>query len=161
MKRRPLRLAACLLVLLILIGIVVGPLISLTRRSEEVPLKLGQGEYAVRVVSEGAERVRGLSGTASLPKDKGMLFVFDRDGRWGIWMKDMNYPIDILWLDTSKKVVDMTERVSPSSYPSTTFRPKAPARYVLELAAGSVAGASIAMGDQATFNIQKPGGKKL
>jgi uncharacterized membrane protein (UPF0127 family) len=88
-----------------------------------------------------------------------MLFVFDENGQWGIWMKDMHYPIDILWLDQSKTVVDMVENVSPATYPAI-FKPKAPARYVLELAAGSIAKTSIVVGSQASFNASMLGGAR-
>lgn len=148
------RLGICLATLFVLLAGSIAVLMAYAGRSDEVRLRLGEGEYAVRVVSSGAERTKGLSGTTSLPKDQGMLFVFDADGRWGIWMKDMNYPIDILWLDRSKTVIDMVENASPASYPSTTFKPKVPARYVLELAAGSIADASIVVGNRATFDLE-------
>lgn len=145
------------LILLVIIGALVGGLAAIAYRPTLTPLTIGMGHYMVRVVSTEAAREQGLSGTASLPAGHGMLFVFDSNDQWGIWMKDMNYPIDILWLDQSKTVVDIVANASPASYP-TVFKPKAPARYVLELPAGSIAAASIAIGQHATFNVSLPGG---
>ena len=45
------------------------------------------------------EKARGLSGRESLDEDEGMLFVFDVPGNYGFWMKDMNFAIDIIWLN--------------------------------------------------------------
>ncbi len=82
-----------------------------------------------------AQRQQGLSNREHLAPNHGMLFVFDTPDRHGIWMKDMRFPIDILWLDPNGTVVDLQSNVSPETYP-TVFTPKMPAQYVLELPAG-------------------------
>ena len=64
-----------------------------------------------------------------------MLFVFDRDGNYGFWMKDMKFPIDIIFADAQKKIIMIYHNVQPDSYPKV-FYPNAPARYVLETPAG-------------------------
>jgi uncharacterized protein len=79
-----------------------------------------------------------------------MLFVFDTDDYHGIWMKDMNYSIDIIWLDSGKTVVYMAEDVSPDTYPEV-FRPDVPARYVVELSAGAAHRHGITEGQVADF----------
>ena len=63
-----------------------------------------------------------------------MLFVFDRDDFHAFWMKDMNFPIDIIWLDDKYTIVDVWERADPSSYPEVR-QPRARARFVVELSA--------------------------
>lgn len=83
------------------------------------------------------KRIQGLSGIGELPKNHGMLFVFDRDDFYSIWMKDMQFSIDVLWLTESGTVIDIAESLSPSTYPET-FAPKEPARYILELPNGFV-----------------------
>ena len=64
-----------------------------------------------------------------------MLFSFPKDGRYGFWMKDTLVPLDIFWLDEQGRVVSIAEQVAPATYPDV-FYPSAPARYVLETAAG-------------------------
>ncbi len=81
------------------------------------------------------ERTLGLSHRESLCDTCGMLFVFPHDGPHSIWMKDMYFSIDILWLDAGKQVVHLAEDVSPESFPGT-FTSPFPARYVLEVPAG-------------------------
>lgn len=123
------------------------------RQYPRVPLTVGGVTFDVRVATTDATRERGLSGTKELARTEGMLFVFDSDDTWGIWMKDMTIPIDILWLDKNKKIIYMVKEAQPSSYPYTTFKPSKPARYVVELAAGSIEQKRLKITDEATFDI--------
>ncbi|HUY05225.1 MAG TPA: DUF192 domain-containing protein [Candidatus Paceibacterota bacterium] len=98
-------------------------------------------EYATTT----AARERGLGGRTSIPSDYGMLFVFPKDGLYGFWMKDTLVPLDMFWLNAQGQVVFIAEDVLPSSFPHV-FYPSAPARYVLETAAGFAAAHSIITG---------------
>jgi len=115
-------------------------------------VRIGDGVFAARVAKTSDERKEGLSGTSDLRQDQAMLFVYDRDDKWSIWMKDMNYPIDIIWLDKDKKVVYIVKNAPPESYPYETFTPKQEARYVLEIPAGTVGPKSITIGTEAMFD---------
>ena len=86
------------------------------------------------VADTEAERVQGLSGRNGLNESEGMLFVFDVPNKYGIWMKNMNFPIDIVWADGGK-IISIEKSVSPTSYPKV-FYPTTSARFVLELPAG-------------------------
>ena len=70
-----------------------------------------------------------------LDKDKGMLFVFENSGEHLFWMKDMNFPIDIIWLNEEKKIVFLKENISPDTFPET-FSSEKNSKYVLEVVAG-------------------------
>lgn len=109
--------------------------------------------FQARVAADAASREKGLSGTKSLGKTDAMLFVFDKDDTWSMWMKDMLIPIDIVWLDANKKVVYIVKRADPSSYPYTTYQSTKPARYILELPAGTVDAKIIKFGDTAIFDL--------
>lgn len=76
-----------------------------------------------------------------------MLFVFDTEGEWGIWMKDMHFPIDIIWASQDGTVVTVAKDISPDTYPQA-FYPSVPARYVLEVPAGFVAAHDVAEGSR-------------
>ena len=92
-------------------------------------------------------RARGLSGEPEITEHQGLLFTYEQSGDYGFWMRDMNFPIDIIWLDGEFRVINFKKRAHPSSYPDTTFYPEAPARYVVELAAGRVSDLGISPGD--------------
>lgn len=105
------------------------------------------------VADTDEEREQGLSGSEGLAADRGMLFVFPTDGYWSIWMKDMNYAIDILWLNDQKSIVHIEEFVTPDTYPQT-FVPKVPSRYVLEVQSGIVSKNKLGVGDTLQFKLK-------
>jgi uncharacterized membrane protein (UPF0127 family) len=115
-------------------------------------MRLAGSSFKIRVADTDKKRIQGLSGTNNLPADEAMLFIFTTDSKWSIWMKDMNYPIDIVWLDDSKKVVDFVTNVPPDSYPDKTFSPKEDARYVVEFRSGIVKEKGITIGQVAAFS---------
>ncbi len=82
---------------------------------------------------------KGLSGHAPLKADQGMLFVFEKEGLYTFWMHDMTFPLDIIWLDRSGKIVHIEENIPPCSKDACSkYIPKVPALYVLEVNAGYV-----------------------
>jgi hypothetical protein len=74
-----------------------------------------------------------------------MLFEFPASGYYPFWMKDMRFPIDIIWISANKKVVKVQKDLQPSSYPRT-FSSAEPAQYILELKAGEAAQLGLANG---------------
>jgi uncharacterized membrane protein (UPF0127 family) len=99
----------------------------------------------VSVADTPAAREKGLSGKTGLAPDEGMLFVFPVAGVYSFWMKDMRFPIDILWIANDGTIVAIKENFSPASYPQT-FAPATPARYVLEVPAGYCAAHQLQVG---------------
>lgn len=99
-------------------------------------LRYGTTTVFLQVADDDAERALGLGQRDSLGQGiDGMLFILPNASQAGIWMKDMRFSIDIIWLDQDFKIVDIAKRVSPNTYPQT-FTPRTPANYVVELAAG-------------------------
>lgn len=114
-----------------------------SKRADYKCLKLEQ------VSSPGALK-QGLSGRISMPEDQGMLFVFDRPSRYCFWMKDMRFPIDIIWLSADKKVLEFAENVEPKTYPNN-FCPAQPAQFVIEVNAGVAREVKLEEGKQLQF----------
>ena len=75
-----------------------------------------------------------------------MLFYFDSPGKYGFWMKDMKFDIDIIWIDMDQKVVGMAENVAVNSYPKI-FYPPSDVKYVLEVPSGFTVEHNIKIGD--------------
>jgi hypothetical protein len=110
------------------------PLDSKTYRCANVSFANGTAIEVFIPHTDGL-KLMGLSATRPLAENQGMLFVYESDDFWGIWMKDMHYPIDIIWLDESLRIVHIEQGVDPSTYPRV-FAPPVPARYILEVASG-------------------------
>lgn len=145
---------------LLLVGLAAYYLL-LPKLQPHTTVHVGDGVFTTRVAKTQDEREKGLGGTRSLGDDQAMLLVYDSDGKWPIWMKDMNYPLDIVWLDKDKKVVYIVKNAPPESYPYEQFTPKEEARYVLEFAASTVGKKKIDIGSVASFDENNLEGLKL
>ena len=104
--------------------------------AEQGTVRIGDQKFDVDIVQTPEDRVRGLSGRPDLKPNTGMLFVFDKPGIYRIWMKDMLFPIDILWINQFGSIVHIERQASPDSYPRR-FQTAKPALYVLEIPAGA------------------------
>ena len=80
-----------------------------------------------------------------------MIFVFEKVGNYGFWMKDMNFPLDILWINDNFKVVGIEKNLATSTYPKS-FGSKYKAMYVLEISAGYSNKNNIKIGDKIIFS---------
>ena len=114
-------------------------------------IRIGNTPVKVTVADTEEKRVAGLSGFDSLPPKQGMWFVFDKEGDYGIWMKDMRFAIDIIWVSESGRIVGIAEHATPESYPKV-FTSSAPARYILEVSAGFIEQYNISAQDDVNFN---------
>jgi len=94
-------------------------------------IAIGGVRFQVEIADTPEKQRQGLSGRDELGNTAGLLFVFPESNRHGIWMKDMNFPIDVIWISEDLRVVDITYNLTPESYPHT-FTPDEDARYALE-----------------------------
>lgn len=106
--------------------------------------------FNVEVADTKAGRERGLSGHKPLLENGGMFFIFPKSDKHGFWMKDMTFPIDIIWIDENFKVVHIEKSVSPETYPKV-FYPDSPAMYVLEVSDGQASALGLRVGDHVVF----------
>lgn len=127
-------------------GLVYGVSFMAPTDVQENPMgSFGGVSLRIELATTTAAREMGLGGRQSIPDGYGMLFVFPKSDRYGFWMKDMQVPIDIFWLDDKGQVVSIAADVAPATYPNV-FYPSAPAQYVLETRAGFAADHGIATG---------------
>ncbi len=110
-------------------------------------LKIGEEVIPVEMADTPEKRTLGLSGRESLEEGTGLLFLFDISGQHGFWMKDMRFSIDIIWISENWVVVDIDKDVKPETFPKI-FSPSTPAKYVLEVPAGTAERKHIDMGQE-------------
>lgn len=103
------------------------------------------------IASSDEERATGLMRRDKLDPQKGMLFIFERQLRYSFWMKEMNFPLDIIWISQDKTVVDITRNAQPCAATCESLFPAEPAKYVLEVNAGFSAQHRIQIGDRIDF----------
>ncbi len=100
--------------------------------------EIGKSKLNLIVVKNEKDRQKGLSGRKSINQNQGMLFIFDHKDRFAFWMKDMRFPIDIIYIDNNMVVYVVKNAPAPANKNSALeiYRPDAPANYVLEVNAG-------------------------
>jgi uncharacterized membrane protein (UPF0127 family) len=100
----------------------------------------------LEIADTQAERVQGLSGHAPFSENEGMLFIHETKEIQHYWMKDMLFPIDIIWLD-GESVVGFQERLAPEDPARTIYSSPVPVDRVLEVSAGFVERHQVHVGD--------------
>lgn len=90
------------------------------------------------IASTDEQRIRGLSGIEKMNENEGMLFLFDKPSKQGFWMNKMNFPIDIIWLDSNNKVVHIEKQLEPCKLflACPVYNPEVDTLYVIELRSG-------------------------
>jgi uncharacterized membrane protein (UPF0127 family) len=117
---------------------------------DTVPMKIAEVVVQASVADTLPKRIAGLSGTPYLPAAVVKLFAFNAAGSHSIWMKDMNYSIDIIWVSKEGEIVHIEENISPETFPES-FGSPIPAWYVIEAKAGFVEMNQVRVGDPVTL----------
>lgn len=111
-------------------------------------LTIGKNKISVELALTEEQRAQGLSGRDSLDSGKGMLFVYDGYYIPKFWMKDMKFPIDIIWIKDDV-VAGAARNLPPEgSDPQQTYEPLTFVNYALEVPAGYVDAHQIRIGDK-------------
>ncbi|MCW9054382.1 MAG: DUF192 domain-containing protein [Candidatus Pacebacteria bacterium] len=122
-------------------------------QTPQLRLSLESADVSIFIADTAHLRQQGLSGVPKLPDGHGLFFAFSKSDEYGVWMRSMLFPIDIIWFDDRFRVIAFEENVTPESYPQV-YRPKTPARYILEVNAGVVEEAGIEIGSVAHIDYR-------
>ena len=125
--------------------IVYSHAIVSTSTGEEIP---------VEVADTLKKRRLGLGKRTSLKKGWGMLFIFGKRKPYRFWMKDMQFPLDIIWLD-NHRIVHIIHNAKPTNYKDETevMTSPLPANFVLEISAGRAAKLQLKKGQRMKFKF--------
>ena len=86
------------------------------------------------------KRAIGLMFRDGIAENTCMLFIFPSEARQGIWMHNMRFAIDVIWLDSECRIVSLGKNLKPckSVFGCKTYLPDGDAKYVIEMKAGTV-----------------------
>ncbi len=119
---------------------------------ESREIRIKNTRISAQLADSRLKRLVGLMYRKELQRGGGMLFVFGATGRYGIWMKNMRFPIDIAWLDDGKKIVHAVHSAQPCrAFLCEVYKPASPSRYVLELRSGFLKDHGLKVGDMIAF----------
>ena len=106
--------------------------------------------FKVRVADTYELRRRGLSGIKHLPSGEGMFFVTAKPTHMKMWMKECYIPLDVLFFDSDKKLINFQAMTVPAVGTSdnnlATYPSDKPAEYALELVGGTADGLGVKPG---------------
>jgi|SRR5579862_4468153 len=122
-------------------------------RLRKITLPDGQ-QIRAEVMIKPDEMARGMMYRDSLPRGRGMLFIHDKPAPYRYWMHDMKIPLDIIFMDDTRKIVEISADTPPcTSDPKNcpTYGGHHYEQFVLELGAGEAHRMGLQTGQSLTF----------
>jgi hypothetical protein len=114
---------------------------------------MGDGVFTAKLATTPAQRDTGLGDVTTLAIDQAIILAYPSDSKWPISVIGTKPAVDIIWVNKDNKIVYIVTDASPETSTKTVFAPKTNARYVIEVAAGSVGNLNIKVDTTAVFDI--------
>jgi len=145
-------LAAAVFISVFLFSSTVGALAGKAGKTGMIRFENGKSVSA-EIASSDEEKALGLMYRENLEESSGMLFTFSYDSKLSFWMKNMNFAIDMIWVDSNFRIVDITHNVQPCMEEKcATYSPSANAKFVIEVSSGFAEQNGIKAGQRVYFN---------
>ncbi|MCK4744598.1 DUF192 domain-containing protein [Candidatus Parcubacteria bacterium] len=139
----------------IFLFLIIILLAGCAKKEQDYYLKIKEQNIKVELAETEQERIKGLSGRENLCDNCGILFIFNKEDFHSFWMKEMKFPIDIIWINNDK-IVQITKNADlPQAKNIPTYTPKQKASKVLEVNAGFCEKHNIKVGDKVLFLWKK------
>jgi uncharacterized membrane protein (UPF0127 family) len=123
--------------------------IQLTVMRDKALLLIGEIEFRLELADTNTERAEGLMGRTTLAEREGMLFIFDTEEKWSLWMKQTLIPLDGIWISRSGRIEHiqtMNPEPGVEDTQLTIYTPDVDCLYVIELNAGAALSAGLTVG---------------
>ena len=148
------RLKIFLFISIVLILFCVVSFIAKQQISSRPYLTINGVKVNLSIANTPSEQVQGLSYQKSLGKNDGKLFIFAKKQDLTFWMKNMNFPLDIIWINDDK-IVKIDKNLPPEGdKPGKTYNSNVPVNYVLEVNAGYSELRNIKIGDEVKYFLE-------
>ena len=116
-------------------------------------VKIGDAKVLVELAVTPEEKAKGLMHREYLDENKGMLFIFEDEKAPSFWMKNTLIPLDMIFINSDNKIVDILVAEPCKKDPCKSYTPKADAKYVLEVNAGFSERHNAKIGDEVSLKI--------
>jgi len=143
-----------ILILLVVLPAAIFTILALEKKnSENSVVCIKEICFNVEIADSIKEQQTGLMGRKSMEQNIGMIFIFQNPGIYKFWMKNMSIPLDIIWIDSYKKIIHIEKNVQPCNQEiCDNFGPDEKALYVLEINANLSDQYSFEIGDEVKIN---------
>jgi hypothetical protein len=115
--------------------------------------------FLVELAKTNAEIERGLMFRTHLDQNKGMIFIFNKEGIYPFWMKNTLIPLDLIWINKENKIVFISRSSQPCSADiknvCPSINPQAGALYVLEINGGVSRNIGLKIGDKLDISLKQ------
>lgn len=116
-------------------------------------VKINKKILEIELADTFEKQVKGLSGHEKLSDNQSMLFKFNNKRVQNFWMKDMLFPLDIIWID-GNKIVKIDKNLPPEgNIPKNIYTSSVPVNYVLEITGGVSDKCGFKVGDKVTIKL--------
>jgi len=134
---------------------IIGGATTSSNGYRQVSVTVNGVELVADVAANNTQRTKGLAVKDHLNENESMLFVFSSAANQAFWMKDMKFPIDIIWMDVNKTVIHIEHSLEPCSTIGycQTYNPGADSLYVLETVAGFADRHGVTEGTKMQFDL--------
>lgn len=148
-----------LITLVLLAILLISASMFLTQRDETktIIVTFPNGTELEAEVADTPEKLLfGLAFQEALPPNGGMIYIFDATGPHRVTTKEYRFPVDIIWIDESHHIVQMTENVEPCRREPCPWYgpPRDPVRYVIQTEAGFVKRQGLSAGDELKYTLR-------
>lgn len=145
------------IVVVFVVGIILLFVINSFMGMKRGSVTIKDTTFSVEIAKTASQKEKGLSGRKALAENKGMIFPFDTNDYVRFWMRDMKFPIDILFI-RDDRIVTIYENVpapatSEENANPPVYAPTEPVNRVLELQAGSVQKLGVKQGDTISIKL--------
>ena len=117
----------------------VKPVVITFKKEGELKIKKAKNDSIIKIMDieiadDEYQTQTGLMYRDSMKENQGMLFVFPQADYHSFYMKNTRIPLDIIYIDSNKKIVSIQRNAKP--FDETSLPSDAPAQYVLEINGG-------------------------
>jgi uncharacterized membrane protein (UPF0127 family) len=117
---------------------------------EKKQIRIKNRKFSMFIADSLSRGSVGLMYRPKIKSNEGMFFTFPFEHKWKIWMLNMRFPLDVIWLDKEWRVVHMEKNMQPCKnfFSCKAYVPKAKSKYVLELGSGQIKKLKIKEGEK-------------
>lgn len=122
---------------------------SFSQKTPKAVIVINSQTFNLLLAKTDKEKRIGLSEKKSLPENSGMLFVFEKPDYYSFWMKEMQFPIDIIFINKNR-IITVYHELKPPQTPEENlpiYKPDEPADMVLEINSGLAQKYNLKKGD--------------
>ena len=145
------------LVLLAILLLSASVFLTNKKDSDIIIVTFPNGKQLETEVADTPERLLfGLAFREGLPPDAGMLYIFESTGLHRTRTTGYKFPVDVIWVDESRRIVHVIENVPPCPRdPCPLYGPPPePVRYMIQAAAGFVKQEGVQSGGELKFTLR-------